>query len=110
MPVIIVDTEQAALMETAFVMLEAALTARVERADPEKIVSNSLALQAAKLKTVRALLKMPDPPEWLDLSDDLKRKALHICASLADTDEHRLHPAYWRTLRGIINAPAFPPA
>lgn len=108
MPVVIVDTEQAALMETAFVMLEAALNARVERADPEKIVSNSLALQAAKLKTVRELLKMPDPPDFSGLEGSMQQKAIHLVASLADPDEHASRDAYWRALRTVINAPGFP--
>jgi hypothetical protein len=72
MPVIIVDTEQAALIEAALVMLESALVARTERADPDQVISKALNLQAMKLATVRKLLQAPEPPAYVDLEPHLR--------------------------------------
>jgi hypothetical protein len=108
MPVIHVDTEQAALIEAALTMFEAALSARVERADPDKIISNSLALQAAKLKNVRVLLHLPDPPLFSLLDPVMLKKAhdllwvLHTDAPAPEADQ------WWEQLRGVINAPGLP--
>jgi len=108
MPVIHVDTEQAALIEAALHMFEAALTARVERADPEQIISNSLSLQAAKLATVRPLLRLGDPPPFSQLDPTMLKKAhdllwaLHTDADALDVNQ------WWEALRGVINAPGFP--
>lgn len=84
MPTIIVDNEQAALMEVAFAMLEGALTARVARADPDKIISNSLLLQASKLATVRAHLRMPEPPAFSELPQSVQN-AIHGCFQIMQT-------------------------
>lgn len=110
MPVIIIDTEQAALIEVAIKMLEGALTARVERADPEAIISNSLKLQASKLGTVRLLLAQGDPPEFSDLPPFVREQAetllFHLHTAKGAPDMNR----WWKMLRDLANAPAFPPA
>lgn len=108
MPVVIVDTEQAALMETAFVMLESALTARTERADPEKVISNSLNLQAIKLATVRKLLRSPEPPTWSKLSPEERNKLLTLVNSIPEQKKSADRDALYKRLRGIINAPGLP--
>lgn len=108
MPVIIIDSEQAALIAIALSMLEGALTARVARADPDKVISNSLQLQANKLNTVLTLLQLPDPPDLSDLDPSLRSKAEHLIASLADPDNAKQFNDYWRILRGVINAPGHP--
>jgi hypothetical protein len=108
MPTIIVDTEQAALIEAACAMLEAALTARVKRVDPDKVISNSLALQSNKLATVRQLLKMPDAPRWTGLDIALKQKASRAMAVLLSNSPDQACDKSWDTLRGVIVAPAYP--
>ncbi len=95
-------------MEVAFTMLEGALTARVARADPEKVISNSLILQANKLATVRQLLQMPEPPPFSMLSLSLKEKVLRHAATLASLPEAENHDAAWEALRELANASAFP--
>lgn len=110
MPVMIVDTEQAALIKAALQMFEAALTARVERADPEKIISNSLSLQAKKLKTVRDLLDMPDPPPFSQLSKHMRQMADNQLWLLHTRADDAAKDAAWQRLREIFIAPAFPPA
>lgn len=110
MPVVIIDTEQAALIEAALVMFEAALTARTERADPEKIISNSLALQAAKLANVRALMKLPDPPPFSELDPTMLKKAHDLLWALHTDAPSTSADQWWEQLRGVINAPGLPRA
>jgi hypothetical protein len=107
-PVIHVDTEQAALIEASLQMFEAALVARVERADPEQIISNSLKLQAAKLANVRVLLQLADPPPFSKLDPTMLKKA-HDLLWVLHTDPVGVQAdQWWEQLRGVINTPAFP--
>lgn len=108
MPALVIDTEQAELIEIAVTMLEAALTARTRRADPEAIISNSLKLQSNKLATVRALLKAPDPPDWSKLSPTFTQRALSLFENVTHAEDPETADAHWRLLRALINAPGFP--
>lgn len=108
MPVVIVDSEQAALMEAAFAMLEAALTARVERADPEKVISNSLSLQALKLKTVRTLLQAPEPPTWSEMDDAGRERITQLFEQIHKSRRKADRDALYQRLRGVVNAPGIP--
>lgn len=110
MPVVIVDSEQAALMETAFAMLEAALTARVERADPDKVISNSLNLQALKLKTVRTLLLAPDPPTWSEMPESDRERLTQLFEQIPIARRKADRDALYQRLRGMVNAPGLPRA
>jgi len=107
--VIHVDTEQAALIEAAVQMLEAALTARVERADPEAIISNSLKLQASKLGTVRMLLAQGEPPAFRDLPKHMRGMADNLLWQLHTNTDDEAKDHAWKALRDLANAPAFPP-
>jgi hypothetical protein len=104
MPVVIVDTEAAALVEAAVEMLEAALTARVSRADPDQIISNSLKLQAHKLSSFRDQLHAPDPPPWSQLPEPLRRKAINMATGFVGAESADQKNQYWEQLRGLINA------
>lgn len=108
MPVLILDTEQAALLHASAEMLEAALAARVTRADPENIISDSLKLQAVKLASVRQAMKAPEPPDWRQLGTSLQRRALGLMHQVADHSDGPNADAAWRLLRDLINAPGFP--
>lgn len=108
MPVAIVDTEQAALIEVALTMLEAALTARVTRADPDKIISHSLALQAKKLATVRVMLAQPDPPPWSAMSASERDRVLSILETLRAGPRKADADALYQRLRSIALAAPFP--
>lgn len=110
MPTIYVDTEQAALIEAAVTMLEAALTARVKRADPDQVISNSLTFQAGKLRTFRVMMQQPDPPKWALLAEPLRRKALTAAQVLLAPDDHAAADRAWETLRGLLGASQHPHA
>src|SRR5690606_26905349 len=98
------------LMETAFVMLEAALTARSKRADPEKIITDSLKLQGMKLATVRQLLRAPEPPKWSELDGEARNRILARLAALKAAPESSAADAHFNKLRAMVNAPALPAA
>lgn len=110
MPVVIVDTEQADLMEAAFVMLEAALTARTARADPDKVISNSLNLQALKLKTVRTLLRQPDPLKWSELPREGQERIIQVVEQLKTVKGPAHADQLYERLRGLLNAAPLPRA
>lgn len=110
MPSLYLDSEQADLIEAACAMLEAALTARVKRADPEKVISNSLQLQAHKLSTVRAQLAAGEPPPWHALNESLKSRALALMSDLAQGKDQTSKEHAWRALRALVNAPHLPTA
>lgn len=108
MPMIIVDAEQAALIEVALSMLEAALTARVARADPDAVISNSLHLQANKLATVRAHLQMPEPPPLVMLDLSVQNAAREAMQQIIDNPGSTKADAAWERLRGFVYAAAIP--
>lgn len=104
MPIAIVDTEQAALIEVALTMLEAALTARVTRADPDKIISHSLSLQAKKLATVRMMLAQPDPLSFSMLDKATRDRAEKAMAAILEHPANKTADALWEKLRALMVA------
>ncbi len=101
MPIVHIDSEGAALVEAACAMLEAALTARVERADPEGIISNSLILQSHKLSGFREGLRLPDPPPFGQLPETLRRKALRAAAQLSEASTAEQRNEAWELIRAL---------
>ncbi len=85
-------------------MFHAALTARSRRADPEKIISNSLILQTHKLASVRDALRAGEPPPFGQMAEPLRRKALATAKALATTHEPAEADRHWETLRGLLVA------
>lgn len=104
MPLVYVDQEGAELVEAAVQMLEAALTARVKRADPDQFISNSLILQSHKLSSFRTMLHAPDPPEFSMLAEPLRKKAFLAASQLVAEETPAGKDAAWRLLRGLSNA------
>lgn len=110
MPLVHVDSEAADLIEAAVTMLEAALSARVKRADPENVISNSLTLQTNKLKSFRAGLRSLPPPPFSAMVEPLQRKALSAAKGLLSAASADDKDAHWRNLVGLVNAAQTPPA
>lgn len=104
MPVVYVDSEAADLIEAAVVMLESALTARTDRADPDQVISNSLKLQSHKLKGFRSQLRSAEPPTFAQLPEPLRRKALRAASELVKAGETPAAQVHWDMLRGLVNA------
>lgn len=109
MPTINVDAEQAALMEVAFAMLEGALVARVARADPDKVISNSLQLQAHKLATVRAHLRAAEPPDFGMLPESVQNAVRGAATGILQATKPADIDAHFRRLRGFVNAASVHP-
>lgn len=105
MPTLIVDTEQAALIQVSVEMLQAALRARSARANPEKIITDSLALQANKLEVVMAQLSAPEPPEFSLLDASTKNAILGTIALLHDAPKGADLDNLWRQLRRLAITP-----
>lgn len=105
MPALFVDTEQARLITIAVEMLGAALTARTERADPGKTITDAIGLQARKLATVLAELSMPEPPPFSQLDEPMRRAALQAIDTLVSTKPGKATDAAWEQLRRIAIAP-----
>lgn len=108
MPVAIMDTEAAELVIAATVMFSAALTARTRRADPEKILSNSLTLQANKLVTVIAQLEAGDPPEWDHMTQAKQDELTGLFKMATAPDFSTGRVAIVARIRALLNAVPFP--
>lgn len=108
MPVAIMDSEAAELVVVATTMLSAALVARTRRADPEKILSNSLILQAHKLSTVIAQLEAGDPPEWDHMTQN-RQDELRALFQMATADDFKAgRVQIVGRIRALLNAVHFP--
>lgn len=110
MPMVYVDTEAADLVEAAVQMLEAALTARTKRADPEQVISNSLKLQAHKLESFRAQLRSKAPPPLSGMEEPLRRKALSAAKGLVEAKTPDAADQHWRNIVGLVHAAQGPSA
>ncbi len=110
MPMVFVDSEAADLVEAAVQMLEAALKARVKRADPNEIISNSLILQSHKLESFRAQLRSAPPPPLSGMAPPLRKKALTAAKALVAADDNDSMDHHWRTLTGLVHASQGPSA
>ena len=104
MPIVYVDSEAADLIEAAVTMLEAALKARVKRADPNQIISNSLILQSHKLESFRTMLRGPEPPPLSGLPESIRRKAVRAAEQLVQAESTEAKDAAWELIRGITIA------
>lgn len=101
MPTIIVDPEAAELVEAAVAMFEAALTARVKRADPDNVISNSLILQSHKLSTFRQMLALPEPEDFHLMPEPIRRKILNEAKRLVAAGDTPAAALPWRSIRGL---------
>lgn len=104
MPTIHVDAEAAALISVALAMLEGALTARVARADPDNIISNSLILQSHKLESARAQLLMPEPPSLSMLPESVQNAVYSCIQQITDNPRSQDADRAYERLRGLVNA------
>lgn len=104
MPVVYLDSEAADMVQASCAMMEAALKARVKRADPDNHISNSLILQANKLETFRRMLDAPEPPKWSTLAEPLQVKAERVMKSMMSATKPEDLDLLWDTLRAICLA------
>lgn len=108
MPMLKVDSEAAELTVTAVEMLRAALSARVRRADPQQVISNSLTLQANKLESVTAQLLGGEPPTWAEMSTPMQQQVVRLAQQLAMNKDPAHRAAILEMLREILTATETP--
>lgn len=104
MPIVYLDTEAADLLRVSAEMLTGALQARVKRADPDQIISNSLIFQSNKLEAALQQLALPDPPVWDHMSRPHQLRVLLLAQMLTDARRIIDRRHYALELRAVLNA------
>jgi len=102
MPIIWFDTEQAELTQAAIVMMRAALVARSDRADPEKVITNSMRLQANKLASIEHQLNNPEPLDWAALPRELRDQLHNHMLVLTHAHPPQVQEQAYRTLKLLV--------
>lgn len=98
MALIDLDSEQAALIEAGLNAIDAVLSARLARADPDKIISSSLGLQRRKVLNLREQLGRPPRREWSDLPGSVQSTVLRLAKTLGETTDGELASTCWQKL------------
>lgn len=94
-----VDDESVDLLENAAMALEAALSARAARVDPNGILSRSY--EMSRIKTMEAVrqLRRPKPMEWHDYPAAQRANLLMLCRVILDETQTENHKFALRKLR-----------
>jgi hypothetical protein len=106
MPLIDVDEEQAALIEAGINAIDACLAARVVRADPNKVLSNSMRLQRRKVANMRDLLAHPPKRGWDDLHPDQQVQVFTLARALIELPSNEVQAMIWQKIVMIALAGA----
>lgn len=109
--VLVLDTEQADLMEASAVMMHAALDARARRMDPDKIISTSAAMSRAKLDSVLAQIHLGPLLDLTDYTFDDRDRIFRLIIALSAEDDLEKQDEIWKALRSfMLYRPEKPPA
>jgi len=108
MPVIYADEEASALLVISTQMMHAALVARSQRADPDRILTDAAALQAHKLGDVLADLLAPEPFDWEQAPDEVKLQFQALADLLLRGTDESAKGAAWTQLRALMLRRPFP--
>jgi len=92
MRMLLLDDEQAAILADAAETAVRLLNYRVERADPDQIISKSIKLQKLKIDQVKLQLSLPALTGWQDLSPS-RQDSVMKTASLLASAVHADHKA-----------------
>lgn len=104
MPILHLDREAAGLLIVSAEMLAAALRLRTERADPDKIISDSLTLQSNKLATALIQLAGPDPREFDAFTEEEAQQIAIMGEMMATSYSIEQRKGTWRRLRAMLLA------
>lgn len=110
MPILKIDSEAAELAVVGIEMLQAALSARVKRADPHAVISNSLILQANKLESVVQQMLADEPPPWKLLTAEAQMRIRLLAQLLSQENDTNDAGRYYEMLREILTASEEPRA
>jgi hypothetical protein len=95
------DAEQAEIISAIADCAEAMLSARVVRADPDGIVSDSLSLQRMKMQQVRRQLQPRPIPDWSKLSEEERKNVTECARILAGSADGPSHSTALDIILGI---------
>lgn len=97
--VLVLDTEQADLMEASAVMMHAALDARARRMDPDKIISTSAGMSRAKLDSVLAQIRLGPLLDLTDYTFDDRERIFRLINALSTEVDLERQDEIWKALR-----------
>lgn len=100
--VLVLDTEQAALIGAANAMMHAAMDARASRIDPEGTVSKAAQMSRAKCATVEAQLQLGPLLEWDKLAVNRKLEIRKIAKALIDAETEQEEFIIYSGLRALV--------
>jgi len=87
MKLLLLDTEQAAMVKEGADVISRMMGFRLERADPDGIISASRKLQARKLEQAMSQLAMPVLPDWHTLKGARRDKIKRAARALIESDD-----------------------
>lgn len=103
--IVLLDTEQAQLISEGADAISRMLGIRLERADPDKVISNSFELQKLKLDHVKRQLDLPALPDWDGISPERRSAIRSLAKVLSDDTNARFHAdAFQRIIGAWISA------
>lgn len=106
---LILDTEQADLVDAANQMMIAAMEARARRIDPDEWVSKTAKMTRAKCESVKAQLDLGPLPEWPDLSLERQLQVLKLSQAITEADNDQEKAIIYSGLRALILSRDFAP-
>lgn len=96
------DSEQFALVEAGLNAIDAVLAARTERADPDRIITDSLKLQRRKLTNLRFQAMHPPNREWRNLRPTRRLMALKLMQHVIGEEDGDAAAASWDRLVSLV--------
>lgn len=74
MIILTLDTEQAGIVFDTAMAAQSILSHRTARADPEGVITKSIALQRIKMEQILTQFSLPNRPNWAHLPTDRQRE------------------------------------
>lgn len=84
------DSEQAAILQDAAETSIRMLNYRMERADPDGIISASTKLQKIKIDQVMRQLKLPAIPAWTEMLPERRESITKLCELLSVEPDEKI--------------------
>ncbi len=100
MKMVMLDTEQVSLLREGADAVSRLLGMRLERADPDHVISNSLDLQQSKLDQVLSQLDLPPLPDWSTIPKDRRARILKLCAAMGQVNTEQLRGQVFTSIVG----------
>lgn len=99
---LILDTEQADLVDAANQMMIAAMEARARRIDPDEWVSKTAKMTRAKCESVKAQLDLGPLLDWDKLAVNRKLEIRKLAKALLDAETEEQENTFYSGLRALV--------